>query len=255
MELWSDGFPRMSTVLPRLEHGEVQVEYMDEPEGRIAALYVGHRLWMSDTPTERGDHLRALQDAHGHVLVAGLGLGMYPLAAALKPEVESVTVIEIDPDTIQAILPHLRQHRPIEVVRSDIFTYQPDRTFDFVWLDIWEDIHQFNLAEMARLRHRLLPHTPDQRPSRIQCWGEQKLLERAHDPDHPDTEFRRAPYYFLVKRITTSGFDVVVYDPDIGTEKHYWSGNRNHGVCTIKPGRGDTWKLRVREDGDVTTQR
>lgn len=255
MELWSDGFPRMSTVLPCLEHGEVQVEHLDEPEGRIAALYVGHRLWMSDTLTERADHLRALQEAHGHVLVAGLGLGMFPLAAALKPEVERVTVVEIDPDTTQAILPHLLQHaKNIEVVQADIFQFQPPM-FDFGWLDIWEDIHMDNLVEMTRLRHRLLRHTLDQDPVRIQCWGEQKLLDREHTPDSPDLRYRRAPYYYLVKRITTSGFDCEVLDPDVLSEEVYWSENPNHGVCTVRPGRGESWKLQVLEDGEVASQR
>jgi len=60
--------------------------------GRYARLHVGHVLMMSDTDMERRSNVQVVQQARGHVLIAGLGMILHPILA--KPEVTRVTVVE-----------------------------------------------------------------------------------------------------------------------------------------------------------------
>jgi len=61
------------------------------------------RLWMSDTPQERIMMANNARRSCGHVLVGGLGLGLYPQMAAALGRVERFTAIEQSP-VVQAIV-------------------------------------------------------------------------------------------------------------------------------------------------------
>jgi hypothetical protein len=75
------------------------------PPGTYTKLTRGGVIVMSDTPDEIADHQPAIRAARGHVLINGLGLG-YVLGAVLgKPDVERVTVVEIDEDVIALVGP------------------------------------------------------------------------------------------------------------------------------------------------------
>lgn len=63
-------------------------------------LYRGRTAWMSTGIMEQESHAFHLHRARGVVVVAGLGLAMFVHAAALKPEVDRVVVIEIDAEVI-----------------------------------------------------------------------------------------------------------------------------------------------------------
>jgi threonine dehydrogenase-like Zn-dependent dehydrogenase len=57
-------------------------------------------VWMSTALLERESHAWHLACCAGHVVVAGLGLGVFAAAAAARDTVSHVTVAEIDPDVI-----------------------------------------------------------------------------------------------------------------------------------------------------------
>src|SRR5699024_10160230 len=61
----------------------------------------GRRVWMSIGLLETESHAWHVHCAEGIVAVAGLGLGMYAYAAAMKPDVEMVIVAEISADIIE----------------------------------------------------------------------------------------------------------------------------------------------------------
>src|SRR5271157_5165690 len=71
--------------------------------GRYAALFVGGEVMMSDTRMEHRSNRAVVEQARGHVLIAGLGLGMILHPIADKPEVERITVIEKSPDVIKLV--------------------------------------------------------------------------------------------------------------------------------------------------------
>ncbi len=137
----------------------------------------GHVV-MSDVPAERHDHLGFVREAHGDVLVTGLGLGMVVQACLLKPEVRKVTVVEIDPDVIGLVAPHheARWGERFEVVQADAFTWAPPKglSWDSGWHDVWPDITPENLDGMTRLKRRFARRVP-----KAGCWAEYECRMQA----------------------------------------------------------------------------
>lgn len=108
---------------------------------------------MSNTPMEVLTNREAYRNAHGKVLVNGLGLGMLLDGLLRKAEVQSVRVIEIDRDVIDLVAPRFAQHQKFEVVHADAFAYRPGKgeVFDYVWHDIWDDFSRENIPQMKKL--------------------------------------------------------------------------------------------------------
>lgn len=124
------------------------------PPGDYTRIKRGQTTVMSDTPMERGSHMEILRKAKGHVLINGLGLGMIAETVARKDDVESVTVIEIAPEVVHMIAPHL--HPKCNVIRADAFEWQPPKGMRYgaVWHDIWDTICADNLADMKFLHRK-----------------------------------------------------------------------------------------------------
>ncbi len=171
----SDTFPRMAEVVPEGKSGNVRIEHFTVSEldskftairaavngrdefvapGVYARLYVGGALMMSDTEMERRSNFKVVFNAHGHVLIAGLGLGMIAHPIVKKPEVTKVTIVELSPDVIKLVGPTLP--KKVEVVEGNIFTWRPPRgtKFDTLYFDIWAGICVDNLEDMAKLHRR-----------------------------------------------------------------------------------------------------
>jgi hypothetical protein len=113
---------------------------MTFPDGvTIRELKYEGGTWMSDSPQEVWQMNEPLQAMKGHVLVGGLGLGVFPSLAYLEPGVSQVTVVEKDPRVIQLI--HQWINIKIEVVLDDIYNYveKADLSqFDTVFMDTWQ---------------------------------------------------------------------------------------------------------------------
>lgn len=117
---------------------------------------------MSDTPSERRDHLAPVKEAHrgGEVLITGLGLGMVANAILRIPLVEKVIVLEISPEIIQLVGPHWQKKwgDRLEIIEQDAFTFKPPdgikQRYSVVWHDIWDDIALDNLDGVQRLHRR-----------------------------------------------------------------------------------------------------
>ena len=108
-------------------------------------------LWMSDTLMERQTNYDAVREGRGDVLIGGLGLGMVALALCQKPEVRSVTVLEIEPRVVALVGPYLR-HPKLRILVADV-NAPPlrGRGFDYIYLDIWPNICSDNWPEMKSL--------------------------------------------------------------------------------------------------------
>lgn len=127
--------------------------------GNYTGLYRRDTVIMSDTPDEIRDHLGVIHAATGDVLIAGLGLGVVLQAIARKPEVESVTVIEISSDVIGLVKPQIADRdwfSKVSVIEADIFAWKPPKEamYDVAWFDIWDNLCTDNLSEMATLHRR-----------------------------------------------------------------------------------------------------
>ena len=123
-----------------------QIGYFERDYDYPAVLQNG-REWMTLLPNETITIRPHVEKAHGKVLTFGLGLGYFAFSSAMKENVESVTVVELDGDVIRLfsenILPQMSCRDKIRIVRSDAFEYADrffrSEQFDFVFTDIWHD--------------------------------------------------------------------------------------------------------------------
>jgi len=223
MERWygsERGFPMMATVYPDgITSGKALIKHvgvskadatfasiraMSSGRGSVregdvyAQLYVGGTMWMSDTRDEQRDHNTALWRATGEVLIGGLGLGMVALGIALKPEVTRVTVLELNPDVIALVEPHLRaalvaagqDPNKLVIVNADVFEWKPAKgqKFDTMWWDIWATLCTEDLKEHAKVNRKF---ARAKNPGAwTGCWGAE-LLKRRHRQDKEDSRYRR----------------------------------------------------------------
>lgn len=161
-------FPAMIDLVPEGRVGNAEVVHFDISDaaammesmrgqmtfsGRYAELRVYGQLVMSDTSYEKRSNYGVVLQARGHVLIAGLGLGMILHPILAKAYVESVTVVEISADVIELIRPTLPTDSRLTLVNADISTWRPPKgtKYDCIYFDIWPDICTDNLAEMRRL--------------------------------------------------------------------------------------------------------
>jgi len=102
--------------------------------------------WMSPNLAERNTMTLPIKKAQGDVLTFGLGIGYFPYNCILKEEVESVTIVEKNPDIIrlfrEIILPQFNAIKNINIIEGDLFDYYNDeflKNFDYTFVDIWKN--------------------------------------------------------------------------------------------------------------------
>ncbi len=110
------------------------------------AVLENGREWMTLQPNEMVTTWPAIAQAHGRVLTFGMGLGYFTYHATQKPDVESVTVVDISADVLELfrthILPQFPHKEKIHLVQKDAFAFAEENmggNFDFVFADIWHD--------------------------------------------------------------------------------------------------------------------
>lgn len=98
---------------------------------------------MEDTPFELKKHLSFMLQAHGRVLVTGLGLGCVVRGLLANPNVDHVTCIERSSDVLKLVEPYMPQDR-LTIIQADAleWTKTNKERFDFAWHDIWTDRDQ-----------------------------------------------------------------------------------------------------------------
>ena len=138
------------------------------PLGTYVRLIINDRLVMSDTRHEQGTNMGFLRNAHGRVLIAGLGIGMIVVPILDDPDVGSVTVVELIQDVIDIVQPQIA-HPKLTIIRGDINTWRPAKgeRFNTIYFDIWTDATVGNLPQIARL-HRSFARYLDRNDDR--CW-------------------------------------------------------------------------------------
>jgi hypothetical protein len=130
--------------------------FLYDPEGR---------MWMSTTPQERIMMYNNGQRSRGHVLVGGLGLGLYPQYAALGAAGQATrfTAIEQSPTVRAMVEPTLRGALPVPLeVRTGnveaLLCGPVSERYDTVFLDTWETLDAAILPQVNYLRDQALRH-------------------------------------------------------------------------------------------------
>lgn len=120
---------------------------------RYPAITKGGREWMTVTPNEIRTMQTAVDAARGNVLVYGLGLGYFAYMAAIKDEVETLTVVDVDESVIELFKKYIwpqfpdAASRKIIVLQQDAFANAEQSHFlrygcpyDLVFTDLWHDV-------------------------------------------------------------------------------------------------------------------
>jgi spermidine synthase len=90
---------------------------------------------MSDSVPEQQFNAPIIEQAHGDVLCLGYGLGfIYGLLVA-KPDVESVTVVELQSEVLTLVASQQDFGPKLRVVQADALSWVPDKFFDVIWDD------------------------------------------------------------------------------------------------------------------------
>lgn len=144
--------------------------------GPYIGLFSGERLLMMDTPTERRTNEEIARRAFGHVIVCGLGLGLFIAPMLRNPRVRALTIVEKDCDVVRVVHQHVQNNLMLRG-RLDTTMFCGD-AFEFpdalrhagarahcVHFDIWTVTQRYSLeerreqlAQLARLADLWRPH-------------------------------------------------------------------------------------------------
>lgn len=155
---------KMSTLLkPRL--GDRFALVRDNIDDVMLLINLNNLLVvMTDNETEKRLCKIAVEKARGDVLVIGFGLGMILIPMMKKPEVNSVTVLEIEQEVLDLVASQLKLNEKVNIVLADALDWQTDRKFDFIWSDadfspessqnyFWHDSN-YSKVEFASMRFK-----------------------------------------------------------------------------------------------------
>jgi hypothetical protein len=127
---------RYTTATMHKEHGEVVME---------------------DSLRELRRHLPIWLHARGRILVTGLGLGCVVRGLLASPDVEHITVIEIDERIIRVVGKEFERNDRVRMIHGDALTVKLEDKFDFAWHDIWTEGNEHLQVLHVRLIKRFHP--------------------------------------------------------------------------------------------------
>lgn len=120
-------------------------------------------FWMTDNPAEANTTDPCVKKAHGKVLTFGLGIGYFIYMCLLKPEVESVTVVELSETVIKIfdrfILPQFPKDKEVKIIHGNAFDYFNKEfldQFDYTFVDVWKN-HEDGYAMIEKMLEQYLP--------------------------------------------------------------------------------------------------
>ena len=110
-----------------------------------SALGEWEKTWMSVDPHEIYTMQDGIDKAHSKVVTLGCGMGYFAYMASLKENVESVTIVEREPEVIEIfqshILPQMKTKDKIRIIQKDAFSFLSslkDGDYNYCYADIWE---------------------------------------------------------------------------------------------------------------------
>lgn len=136
--------------------------------------------WMSLTPVEMESQEFGIRAAEGHSVVMGLGMGWVAINMALKREVKSVTVIELDPDVIElfyksgaldSLIPEVQNK--IKIINTNAMEWIPETTINFLYTDIWLKFAEpQTIRQVKEMQHNI-------QAEKIYIWGQEIFIYNA----------------------------------------------------------------------------
>ena len=128
-----------------------------------------NRVWMSLSPVEIESLAPHVTHMRGHVVIAGLGMGLALYNALLRPAVRQITVLELDSEVIAlfaAIMrPDMAGSGRFSIEQVDARDWRTTESVDFLYADIWDKIGALEAAADTRIMCR------NMRPKSAGYWG------------------------------------------------------------------------------------
>ena len=144
------------------------------PRGEYVRLMVSGEVAMSDTQMEKRTNEKFIRNAHGNILIAGLGIGMIVLPIQDCEDVESITIIEKNKDVIELVLKKIPLNSKVKIINADIFDFIPNQKFNTVYFDIWNyintDVYSNEMKPLISKFRKYLVSKSDDSERYIDCW-------------------------------------------------------------------------------------
>jgi len=127
------------------------------------------RVWMSLSPVEIESLAPHVPHMRGHVVIAGLGMGLALYNALLHTAVRRITVVERDPEVIALFEvirgPEWPSPDRFTIAQADALAWRSPEPVDYLYADIWDKIGAPEAAADTRAMCRNL------RPKAAGYWG------------------------------------------------------------------------------------
>lgn len=179
-------YAELSDILNERIIGEYSIEKFSIKEGDLYAMVHGispgkyvrlchkREVVMSDTDMEKRTNAKFVANAHGNVLIGGLGIGMILLAIQDKSNVDRIVVVEKSKEVIGLVKDQLPLNDKVEIVNADVWEYTPLCKFNTIYLDIWNyintDVYRDSMKPLiSRYRKFLVAKELDNKRF-IDCW-------------------------------------------------------------------------------------
>lgn len=155
--------------------------YWSPPSGvsGMTALLRHDKVWMSMTPLELESQEIGVCLAHGDVVIFGMGMGWAAAVSALREQVRSVTVVELDGDVLAmhrqldvfSQLP-AQARAKIRVEQGDAYAWMPRQPVDLLMPDIWLPlVSDGRVDEVRRMQANVQARA-------IYFWGQEMEIAR-----------------------------------------------------------------------------
>ncbi len=168
---------RIRTHMPSIADGYLATSAI---EAR-AVLTRGREVWMSTGLLEQESHAWHVHCARGIVVAAGVGLGMYTYAAAMKPEVDLVIAADISSDIVALMKESTNFDNwpcrdKVRIVEADalggdfaarVAECSGGRPVDYLYADIWPNFPATEAPGQTAAMARAI------RPAAAGWWGQE----------------------------------------------------------------------------------
>lgn len=180
----------MTQLLSPVSIGDFKLEKFTIEKNNLAATIYGiipgeyvrltykGEVVMSDTMMEKRTNSDFCCNAHGDILIGGLGIGMIIMAIQDNDKVQSITVLEKNQEVIDMVASQLPFNNKVQIICADVFSWKPEKRqrFDCVYMDIWNYINSDVYHEEMKPLKRKYGHylkSKEESPKRFnKCWAE-----------------------------------------------------------------------------------
>jgi hypothetical protein len=146
------GKPKIKNLADYFEPGKEHLFLISKTEG----------VMMSDYPDEKITNQNFIDNAHGDVLIFGLGLGLIIFPLLDEEDVRSITIVEMDPELPNLVGPIIKQmdsSSKVNILHGNAFDYADklNQKYDTIYFDIWARITDESFDEMEKLHEMYRP--------------------------------------------------------------------------------------------------